>query len=194
MPALASPNSQSATRRSPQNERTRTHVRSQAFPIRSKAFPSRKNFPRERMRPATLTHAHARASQCVDHASECVTKVEFFPRDALANALETRNSTPTALHRTPPHVRSHAVPMRWSADPCCSFFRPTARVGAAGRIGPRADYTDRRAPTVREGHALRAGNRNPRAEKAVAVGLAASGTLVARFTERARKGRVGWRP
>src|SRR3990172_301667 len=107
------------------------------------------------------THANARAFPSVHHAFKSVSKQQFFspathvgsPSPRWSFFCATHWPTPSKLgarnsqlnpHRTPPHVRCNAVTMRWSADPCCVFFRPTARV------------------------------------------------VVARFTERARNGRVRW--
>ncbi len=151
--AIRTPNS---PLRSP-NERTRTHVRSTAFTKRSNAFPSSKFFPRQRTPLPRSTHADARASQCVEHASECVAKVKFFFRPT-----HWPHHSQLTTHRTPPHVRSRAVPMRWSADPCCIFFRPTARAGAAGLARPVADYTDPASPDHEGGDtSFGAHNRHP---------------------------------
>jgi hypothetical protein len=115
----------------------RTHANARAFHCVHQAFEC---VPKQQVF-SPPTHAappvHARRRTCVAVRRTCVGMrhqvgssfcATHWPRPSKLGARNSQLNT----HRTPPHVRSRAVPMRWSADPCCIFFRPH-RTGRCGR-------------------------------------------------------------
>lgn len=91
------------------------------------------------MRPATLTHAHARASQCVDHASECVDKLESSSPATHARprcSALTRKGLPC---RFPPRV---GTTFCINHEPGADLREAAVRARAAARRSPAEHLLD----------------------------------------------------